>query len=65
MEHKIWDDTFSSQLCCAIWVPRQEMEHLDMLRDALDRQWTEAREDFLRRATDWRNNTREIEALVV
>ena len=65
MEHKIWDDTFQSQLCCGIWVSRQEMEHPNMLRLALDRQWMKAREDFLQRAMDWQKTTREIEAFIV
>ena len=65
MEHKIWDDTFSSQLCCGIWVPRQHMADRDQLRAALDLEWTKAREDFVQRALEWQETTREIEAFII
>ena len=65
MEHKIWDDTFSSQLCCGIWVLRQDMADRDQLRAALDLEWTKAREDFLQRAMEWQETTREIEAFII
>ena len=63
MRRAMWDDTFKSQLCGAIWITRDEA-HADDLRARLDAEWPALRDELMARVQTWKDEP-QYEAFVL